>query len=160
MYKVSKKQLNEFIKENNAIEGVYYTVAHEDGLESWNWAYSNMCNINTDYIKNIHKILMKRVNPRIAGKTRECDVWIGGQRKLFINEFIFTEQLNNLCAEILKEKMTPKEAHILFESIHPFEDGNGRVGRILMNIHRLRLNLPILIIHAGKEQEKYYDWFI
>ena len=103
---------------------------------------------------------MNRINPRIAGKTRECDVWIGGKKKIFISKYIFIEQLNDLCAKILKEDMTSKEAHILFEAIHPFEDGNGRVGRILMNIHRLRLNLPILIIHTGKEQEKYYGWFI
>ena len=158
--KISKKQLDEFIKHNNYIEGVDFPMAHEDGHKAWEWAFKNMFNINANYILRIHKILMNRVNPRIAGKTRNCDVWIGGHKKLFINKYIFQEQLNDLSAKILKGDMHPKDAHILFESIHPFEDGNGRVGRILMNIHRLRLNLPILIIHAGKEQEKYYDWFI
>jgi len=37
--------------------------------------------------------------------------------------------------------------------------GNGRVGRILYNIHRLLLGLPIHVIHEGKEQKEYYTWF-
>ena len=52
-----------------------------------------------------------------------------------------------------------KRTHIDFEQLHPFEDGNGRVGRILYNIHRVTLGLPIHIIHEGEEQMEYYKWF-
>jgi hypothetical protein len=52
-----------------------------------------------------------------------------------------------------------KQWHINFEGIHPFEDGNGRIGRILMNLQRLSVGLPILIIHEGEEQFEYYKWF-
>lgn len=52
-----------------------------------------------------------------------------------------------------------KLAHINFEKIHPFADGNGRIGRILMNWQRLQEDLPILIIHVGEEQQNYYQWF-
>lgn len=46
-----------------------------------------------------------------------------------------------------------------FEKIHPFEDGNGRVGRMLYNINRLNAGLDLHIIHEGKEQIEYYKWF-
>ena len=46
-----------------------------------------------------------------------------------------------------------------FVFIHPFEDGNGRVGRILMNLQMLKLKLPIMVIHEGREQQSYYRWF-
>ena len=52
-----------------------------------------------------------------------------------------------------------KRWHIQFEHIHPFEDGNGRVGRILMNFQLVKKGLPILVIHEGKEQREYYKWF-
>ena len=51
------------------------------------------------------------------------------------------------------------KSHIVFEQMHPFADGNGRTGRILMNIQMLNQEYPLLIIHEGKEQQEYYKWF-
>jgi len=48
--------------------------------------------------------------------------------------------------------------HLEFERIHPFCDGNGRIGRVLMNYHLLRLGFPRLIIR-DKEKDQYYDAF-
>ena len=62
-------------------------------------------------------------------------------------------------SEINVDEETIEQDHIWFEKIHPFEDGNGRTGRILMNIQRLNAGLPLLIIHEGKEQMEYYKWF-
>jgi len=58
-----------------------------------------------------------------------------------------------------KDELSPEEFYIEFEEIHPFEDGNGRTGRILMNLQRIKLGLSLLIIHEGKEQMEYYKWF-
>ena len=61
-----------------------------------------------------------------------------------------------------KEKINYEEIknfHIDFENLHPFRDGNGRTGRILMNIQMINSNLPLLIIHQGEEQQEYYKWF-
>ena len=52
-----------------------------------------------------------------------------------------------------------KTLHVKYEKIHPFVDGNGRTGRIFMNWWRIKNNLPILVIHEGKEQMDYYKWF-
>jgi len=61
--------------------------------------------------------------------------------------------------EDLKESKNWKSMHIQFEKIHPFIDGNGRIGRILMNWHRLKLGLPIKII-IETEKYNYYKWFV
>lgn len=49
--------------------------------------------------------------------------------------------------------------HALFESIHPFEDGNGRTGRILMNYLAISRGLPPIVIKGltTDERQLYYD---
>lgn len=48
--------------------------------------------------------------------------------------------------------------HALFESIHPFEDGNGRAGRILLNYLSISLGLPPIVIKGftAPERTSYY----
>jgi Fic family protein len=48
--------------------------------------------------------------------------------------------------------------HLEFENIHPFNDGNGRIGRVLMNYQLMQLGFPIIIIR-DKEKAVYYDSF-
>jgi fido (protein-threonine AMPylation protein) len=109
---------------------------------------------------------MQRLNPAIAGKFRDCDVWVGRDYRPYISESYFVSGLHAvLCnmepsfvaVDSVEDRI--KGTHALFEHLHPFVDGNGRVGRILYNIHRLNLGLPIHIIHVGAEQREYYKWF-
>ena len=160
------REIKEFLKQSNYIEREYSIQAYNDAKKAWDFAYDYKDTINLDYILSIHRILMKKLNPRIAGELRNCDVLIGGVRKYFISEQVLKNQIAE-CLEDMKIKHTAghdiekdcKEHHVRFEYIHPFEDGNGCVGRILYNIHRLKLGLPIHIIHEGEEQMKYYEWF-
>ena len=47
--------------------------------------------------------------------------------------------------------------HIEFERIHPFEDGNGRTGRLLINYEFLKNNLPPVVI-AKEDRVKYFEF--
>ncbi len=49
--------------------------------------------------------------------------------------------------------------HVLFEAIHPYRDGNGRVGRILLNYVAIRSGLPPLVVKGleAKDRERYYQ---
>ena len=121
----------EFLQESNAIEGEYSDEAQEDQ--------------------------MRRLEPRIAGACRTCDVYVGGKKCM--NPKRIANELWKWCKYVPNNEEDVKELHVRFEKIHPFEDGNGRTGRILMNWQRLKLGMPILIIHEGKEQIDYYKWF-
>ena len=157
------KEEIEFLKESNYIENEYSDKALQDSKQAWNFAKKHRHNkIDLSFIKNIHLELMRRLNSRIAGQIRDCDVWVGG-RKCFEPKKIRL-LLQDWCAgancpfnEIIAEEYI-KKSHIRFEHIHPFEDGNGRTGRILMNVQRLNAGLPILIIY-DKEKLEYYKWF-
>lgn len=164
----------EFLKESNAIEEEYSEESLIDAITAWKFARKNIENINLKTCLEIHRILMQRSNQRIAGKIRQCNVYIGGQKKEYTSVVDLESKLNYLFSvwnhyqssalELKPDEQDSlesyiKEWHVKFEEIHPFEDGNGRVGRILLNMQRLNSKLPLLIIHAGEEQYEYYNWF-
>lgn len=159
----NNEKITEFLKHSNYIEKEYSQEALEDALKAWEYAYKYKNTITFQCIIQIHSKLMQRLRPDIAGKLRDCDVWIGGVKKRFINYNLLRDDIKNWikqwCNWPLFNTDQIKLAHIEFEKIHPFEDGNGRVGRILYNVQRLRNGYPIHIIHEGKEQMEYYKWF-
>ncbi len=158
----------EFLRESNAIEREYRDVALEDAKKAWLLAKRYSGNIDFEFILQIHRQLMKTINSRIAGNIRQRSVWVGDRKCLDYN--YIRQELDKLCHEwnILRIPINSKKIwkeilvmnwHIRFEKIHPFVDGNGRTGRIIMNKQRMRIGLPIKIIHTGKEQMEYYRWF-
>lgn len=159
-------EILEFLSESNAIEKENSLIALEDATEAWDYAMS-LDFLTTESILKIHQILMKRLRPDIAGGYRTCSVWIGGKLKRFLGrallESLLTDNVNAITDSFRlddsEREKSCKDAHVQFENVHPFEDGNGRTGRIIYNWHRLKLGLPLHIIHAGKEQFEYYRWF-
>ena len=73
------------------------------------------------------------------------------------------QDIGNLMADLVKfvekTKMNPVEiagiAHYRFEKIHPFGDGNGRIGRLLMNFILWHNHYPMLIIENRKRRAYY-----
>jgi Fic family protein len=161
---------NLFLRESNAIEGEYRNEAFIDALNAWEYLKSLPMPFQNEAVKWTHYFLMERIRPAIAGKYRECDVEIGGAVKAFISVDLIqsdvkyqmmgiTKSLENKDKLSIETKMNfAKAEHVKFEFIHPFEDGNGRVGRMFFNLHRLRFGLPILVINESDKGE-YYDWF-
>lgn len=156
--------IREFIVHSNRIEGVNMEYAHDDAIKAWEYI-SGKDVLTVSDVLHVHEILMERFNPRIAGKFRDCDVFIGGKRKKFYSEDVLIQILENICDGINKSIYSggreddPKKYHIRFEDWHGFEDGNGRTGRLIYNWHRRQIGLPIHIIHEGEEQFDYYKWF-
>lgn len=154
----------EFLKESNYIEGEFSQEALDDAMAAWEYGKENRHKIDLNVILKIHHLLMRRLNSKIAGSWRvNIAVEVGGRycpakSKYFIRKEV--QEWLDKCKDHtgLGAEEDIKRWHVAFENIHPFIDGNGRTGRILMNLQRLKVNLPILII-KNEEKQAYYDWF-
>ena len=115
-------------------------------------------------IKQIHGSLFKDIDGIRRGAFRTGEISITGAKVTPPNNDIedYVRAFIKLTPKLV-EKHSPIAAlarvHTLFESIHPFPDGNGRVGRILMNFIAISLGLPPIIIKGSeqKERDRYYQ---
>ena len=126
-------------------------------------------------IKTLHEILLKNTRHKGAlGEFRRGDVWIAKrfgdpiEKAVYVPpEAHFVDDYVDDLLEYLKngqENSLIKAgiAHYQFEAIHPFEDGNGRIGRLLIPLvlhHSNRLSKPILYISGYMEanRDEYID---
>jgi len=113
--------------------------------------------ISNKIILEWHKRIFGETKQDISGKYRDYLVRVGNY---IAPDWQDVEQLmNNLISFINKSKINPVElsarAHYRFERVHPFGDGNGRIGRLIMNHILWHNNYPMLIIEK-KKRKAYY----
>jgi Fic family protein len=117
--------------------------------------------ITHENIIKLHSKLMKNVDERV-GSYRAGNVRVFGAKfKTSSFEYIKTDITILLrWYRSNRKKLHPlvlaSMFHHKFEKIHPFYDGNGRTGRMLMNIILFQNELPFLIV-PDSQRKKYYD---
>jgi Fic family protein/ankyrin repeat protein len=124
-------------------------------------------------LKEIHGILLSgsRGSTKLPGEFRRSQNWIGGTRPgnaLFVPppvEYLdqsLADFENFLHNDTLPLLIKTAIAHVQFESVHPFLDGNGRLGRLLIVLllcNSGMLDEPVLYLSLYFKQNKreYYD---
>jgi Fic family protein len=154
----------DFLKESNAIENELSQKALDDAMGAWEYAKEHRHNLDLNAVLKIHHLLMRRLNSKIAGKWRvNIAVQVGSKYCSAKSKHMIRKEVQDWLDNCknntgLGAEEDIRRWHIAFEEVHPFQDGNGRIGRILMNLQRLNVNLPVLIIKEA-EKEDYYKWF-
>lgn len=161
---ISPERKNDWVEVNNYIKALNQAIIELERLP-----------ISSRLIKQTHQILLNsaRGENKQPGDFRTSQNWIGGNtlgdavfippHPSYVNElmgdlekFLHNEEIN--VPALIKIGI----AHYQFETIHPFLDGNGRIGRLMITLFLVDqkiLNKPLLYLSAFFEKNKglYYD---
>ena len=167
---VTRKLLEDYVRESNAIENISVRKNHHffvDHLKAAGYVVNSALGPKAIVSpESIHATLMRR-ELSDAGRLRRVKVWVGFDSKPYPED---VKELMKHWKESLQRNLrngvllaTPNQAegfawhyHHWFEAIHPFVDGNGRTGRLVLNNIRLLLGFPWLTIRFS-EREQYYE---
>mgnify|MGYP002673806630 FL=1 len=161
---ISPERRDDWQEVNNYIRAINSAISDLDTLP-----------ISSRLIKKTHKILLNSVRGehKLPGEYRTSQNWIGGKS---IADARFIPPSHQLVPDLMSdlEKFLNNDqiqmpalmrigiAHYQFETIHPFLDGNGRIGRLLITLYLVKeglLNKPLLYLSNFFENPKdlYYD---
>lgn len=103
-------------------------------------------------ILDIHQTVMRDIDVAWAGRLRNGPVFIKGSRHTPPNAALVSDELDGIVEWMSRAATHPvliaAESHFRFETLHPFFDGNGRTGRLLMNWQLLRAGFPLTVIQV------------
>ncbi len=119
--------------------------------------------LDLELILFLHKMLISNIDDSIAGRLRRFDEFVrvgshiapsGDKLEKLLNDMLLNYKAKS--EENIIKKIS--KLHLEFESIHPFVDGNGRIGRVINNYLLIREGfVPINIKFI--DRQKYYDSF-
>ncbi len=118
--------------------------------------------LSKNFIRKLHELIMSDIDLYTLGTFRRIEVAILGSDTTPVPAIFVEEEIDKLLKWYLKnkEKMHPVELatkfHVRFEAIHPFTDGNGRVGREIFNFMITRSGFPAFNFNV-KFRDEYLD---
>lgn len=149
--------MREYIRESNLIEGIDSEQADKDCLLAWErmQSYDTMTHYSLMLMHRMITHSQPDLSPSEKGNYRRIQVYVGKHVPPAAH------MVPSLMMDYLStfEAMDPIEAHVRFETIHPFVDGNGRTGRMLLWWHQLKVGQEPTLFFNDEKQVKYYPLF-
>lgn len=148
---VGGKSLREHLEATNHRDAISYLeqlVAGGETLSEWQ-------------IRNLHRLILKAIDDKEAGQYRHENVAIAGASTTPPMFLQIPDEMSRLIdwhqhAPPIHPVLRAAELHARFERIHPFIDGNGRTGRLLMNFELMKAGYPPAVLRK-EERAAYYD---
>jgi Fic family protein len=126
-------------------------------LEGWARERPGTGALSERDLLEVHGQVLADIDPESAGCFRSGRVLIKGTRFVPPGSHRFDElipaMLGLAVAEGMPAALRAAELHYNLVAVHPFNDGNGRTARLLMNYHLLRHGYPFAIIEVGDRAE-------
>lgn len=116
--------------------------------------------LTIDLILLLHRMLLTNIRDDVAGRFRKDNEMVQVGNHIGLPPQFIEQRMQEILIRYSAENTQPfiqriGAFHAEFESIHPFIDGNGRIGRVLNNYFLIREGYPPIIVR-NKEKEKYY----
>lgn len=148
---VGGKTLREHFEATNHRDAILYVeeiVAKNESLTEWQ-------------IRNIHALVLKSIDNAGAGAYRQENVLIAGASTPPPDFVHLPAEMSAMIAwhqqaVNLHPVVRAAELHTRFVKIHPFVDGNGRTGRLLLNFDLMKAGYPPAVIRT-EDRIAYYD---
>lgn len=146
------RDLYEAINHKKALEFMFQKIKEESSHENENV-------LDQNFIKTLNETINSNIKDTKG--YRKVQVFIRGSEHIppepekvpnLMNYFI--DNYNNSNQDIFTKIA---QYHIEFERIHPFEDGNGRTGRLLINYELIKNNIPPVVI-IKDDRAKYFEY--
>lgn len=145
LYNVKPREILEAINHKKAMDYLFKYIKEDKPF-------------NSDLIKDLNEIILDGIMP--GGYYRSTQVIIRGSSHIPPAPHKINNQMEDLIFDInQKSKLTLEDLsyfHLNFEKIHPFNDGNGRTGRLLINYFLLKQNDYPLVI-KNSDRTTYLD---
>ena len=176
-----EKFLTEFTYDTNAIEGSTLTLSDtamilfdktvpkgkslreisevQNHKDAFDFMLANKKDITKHFVLKMHRLLTHNILWKYAGVFRDVQVYVRGANFTPAKPEDIDTEFKRLTLWYRKNKkkyhpvVVAAYFHHVFESIHPFRDGNGRVGRLLLNFILRKNGFPMVDIKYRDRQE-------
>lgn len=135
-------------------------IGHKDAIDYVEELAQRGAVLGEREIRDLHNLILRGIDRQEAGRYRTLDVKAAGTEHVYPAHYRLPELMEDFVAWLRSD--APRalhpveyaaEAHYRLVSIHPFQDGNGRTGRLLMNLLLLQSGYPIAVIPNERRKD-------